>query len=109
MLTASGHAAASLKVPAIYVPASEESYRQQIDSFWAEYKVELSENKPETLILSPLALTAPVQAPPSRVYLDEMLNWDVAIEVAPRRPSGTLSVTLEYGGRGTPTAFEDWD
>lgn len=109
MLTASGHAAASLKVPAIYMPASEECVRQEIDLFWAKYKVELSDNKPESFILSPLSLAAHWRAVPSRVYLDEMLDWDVAIEVAPRRPSGKLSVTLEYRGRGTPTAFEDGD
>lgn len=45
---------------------------------------------------------------PSLVYSDEILNWDATIEVAPRRPSGMLSVTLEYGGRGTPTPIENW-
>jgi len=33
----------------------------------------------------------------------ELLDWDVAIEAAPSRPSGTLMVTLECGGRGTPS------
>lgn len=103
MLTASGHPAASVQVPAIYLPASELNGGQPLSA----YSVELSDNKPESLIRSPLAAYCLVA--PSHVYLDEMLNWDAAIEVAPRRPSGTLSVTLEYGGRGTPTAFEDWD
>jgi hypothetical protein len=107
MLTASGHAAASVQVPAIYLPASELNGRQLLGAFWAKYSVELSDNKPENLIRSPLAAYWLVA--PSHVYLNEMLDWDAAIEVAPRRPSGTLSVTLEYGGRGTPTAFEDWD
>jgi hypothetical protein len=39
---------------------------------------------------------------PSRGYEDEVLNWDVAIQVAPKRPSGTLAVTLKYAGRGLP-------
>lgn len=47
---------------------------------------------------------------PSMAYQDEVLNWDVAIEVPPKRPSGTLTVTLKYAGRGTPTPVEDpWD
>ncbi len=47
---------------------------------------------------------------PSRSYIDEMLDWDVAIEVAPRRPSGTIAVTLNYIGRGKPPSFEDpWE
>ena len=45
-----------------------------------------------------------------RSYEDEVLNWDVAIEVAPERPSGTILVTLEYAGRGAPLPMEDpWD
>jgi hypothetical protein len=47
---------------------------------------------------------------PSQSYRDEMLDWDVSIEVAPKRPSGTIAVTLNYSGRGKPTAFNDpWD
>jgi hypothetical protein len=44
---------------------------------------------------------------PSMVNQDEVLNWDVGIEVPPERPSGTLTVTLKYAGRGTPTPVED--
>jgi hypothetical protein len=47
---------------------------------------------------------------PSMVYRDEVLNWDVAIDVPPERRSGTLTVTLKYAGRDTPTPVEDpWD
>jgi len=43
-------------------------------------------------------------------YEEEVLNWDAAIAVAPKRPSGTVSVTLKYAGRGSPTPMEDpWD
>jgi hypothetical protein len=44
---------------------------------------------------------------PSKFYADELLDWDAAIEVAPTRPSGTLTVTLQYAGRGKPTPIED--
>ena len=41
---------------------------------------------------------------------EEIWNWDAAIEVAPKRPSGSLTVTLEYAGRGIPTPVETpWD
>ena len=47
---------------------------------------------------------------PSQVHASEILNWDAAIEVAPKRPSGKLTVTLRYAGRGTPSPVENpWD
>ncbi len=47
---------------------------------------------------------------PAAFYPEELLDWDASIEVAPKRPSGTLKVTLQYAGRGTPTPVEDpWD
>jgi hypothetical protein len=50
---------------------------------------------------------SPVPAP---IYGDEMLDWETVIEVAPNRVSGTLAVTLEYTGRGTPMPVDDsWD
>ncbi len=43
-------------------------------------------------------------------HAEELLNWDFAVEAAPKRPSGKLTVTLKYAGRGTPRPFEDpWD
>jgi hypothetical protein len=44
---------------------------------------------------------------PSTVDQDEVLNWDATIEVPPNRPSGTITVTLKYAGRATPTPVED--
>ncbi|HXM40410.1 MAG TPA: hypothetical protein VN924_04115 [Bryobacteraceae bacterium] len=71
---------------------------------------ELSDNKPESLIRSPSTITVHRLATPSKAYVDELLNWDALIKVAPARPTGTLVVTLEYGGRGTPTPLRDpWD
>jgi hypothetical protein len=41
-----------------------------------------------------------------RVSEQEKLDWDARIESAPERPSGTIDVTLEYAGRGTPIPSE---
>jgi hypothetical protein len=46
-------------------------------------------------------------APASTVFEDDVLNWDAAIELAPSRPGGTLTVTLHYAGRGKPRPVED--
>ena len=37
----------------------------------------------------------------------EHLDWDAHIAIAPKRRSGSISVELEYGGRGKPTPVED--
>lgn len=37
---------------------------------------------------------------------DDWEDWDACIEEAPKRPSGTLEVTLKYGGRGRPRAVD---
>ena len=71
---------------------------------------ELSDNRPESLIRSPSIVSAYWPPTPSKAYVDELLDWDAFIKVAPVRPTGTLMVTLEYGGRGTPTPLRDpWD
>ena len=44
---------------------------------------------------------------PLAFYRDDVLNWDAAIEKAPKRASGTLMVTLQYAGRGAPMPLED--
>jgi hypothetical protein len=47
---------------------------------------------------------------PPPVYKDELLDWDVVIEVEPQRASGILAVTLKYAGRGNPEPFDSpWD
>ena len=37
----------------------------------------------------------------------EVLNWDVAIEVPPPRPSGTIRARLKYKGRSKPMPIEN--
>ncbi len=38
---------------------------------------------------------------------EDRLDWDVHIPIAPKRRSGSIRVTLEYGGRGKPMPAED--
>ena len=110
MLTTGECFAASIQDNAIYRPFTELNSGQLIEQLQAGYTVALSDNRPESLIRSPSSLAEHSLAIlPSPVYSDEFLDWDVFMKIAPRRPSGTLSVTLVYGGRGTPTPFEDWD
>jgi hypothetical protein len=69
-----------------------------------------SDSRPADLIPGPLALLPERLVNPSTFWQDENLDWDLAMEVAPRRPSGTLAVTLEFAGRGQPSPIEDpWD
>ena len=71
---------------------------------------QLSDNRPESLIRSPSHITAPGPSAPSQCYAEELLDWDAFIKVPPSRPSGTLVVSLEYGGTGKPTPLPDpWD
>ena len=41
---------------------------------------------------------------------EDILNWDVAIQVPPPRPSGTIQVKLKYKGRSKPIPIENpWE
>ena len=112
-MPATADTAASVQVPAaIYMPAPKNAADpgQLIEKYFTNRVMELSDNRPESMIRVPIATAAVRLSGPSSVYLDEMLDWDFAIEAAPRHPTGTVSVTLEYKGRGTPKAIEDrWD
>lgn len=44
---------------------------------------------------------------PSPVSTEELLDWDTAIKTPPPRPSGSISVTLRYAGRSTPSPVTD--
>jgi hypothetical protein len=98
-------------IPAIHAPAADSDYiNREVEKWFACHVALLSDNRPETRIQTPISVTAPWWPTPSKFYADELLDWDAAIEVAPMRPSGTLSVTLEYAGRATPSPTRDpWD
>ena len=38
---------------------------------------------------------------------EDTLNWEVAIETPPPRPSGTIRVKLRYKGRSKPIPLEN--
>lgn len=115
MLAPTADAVATLHIPtipAIYIPAAADNdyVRLEIEKWFAQRLALLSENKPESRILSPISLGVQGRPIPSESYLDELLDWDAALEVAPARPSGKLTVTLAYAGRATPSPTRDpWD
>ena len=114
MLVTTAYAVATLhilSIPAIHAPAAENDYiNQEVKRWFACHVALLSDNRPEARIQTPITVIAHGWPIPSKFYADELLDWDTAIIVAPLRPSGTLSVTLEYAGRGTPSPTRDpWD
>ena len=44
---------------------------------------------------------------PTPQELEQVLDWDFAIEAEPKRPKGTIEVTLQFAGRDKPLPEED--
>ena len=44
---------------------------------------------------------------PTSEELEQVLDWDFAIEAEPKRPKGTITVTLQFAGRDKPLPEED--
>jgi hypothetical protein len=115
MLAPTADAVATLhigNIPGIYMPVSADNHcvEREIEKWFSHYVALLSDNRPESRILTPISLGAGRWLTPSKFYGDELLDWDAAIEVAPIRSSGTLTVTLAYAGRATPSPTrEPWD
>lgn len=114
MLAPTAYAVATLhipNIPAICMHAADNDYvKHEIEKWFAPHVRLLSENRPESGILSPIAAAPQRWRTPSKFYAEELLDWDAAIEVAPVRPSGTVTVMLEYAGRATPSPTRDpWD
>jgi hypothetical protein len=64
--------------------------------------------KPENIIRGPLSM-ATFRGPGNiSSFTDDLLDWDAGVEAAPPRPSGKISVTLRYAGRGVPRPLEDY-
>jgi hypothetical protein len=94
-------------IPAIHAPAPPDDH---LKTWLLSEFVLLSDNRPEMSIRTPILKAVQPSLVPSKFDEDELLDWDAAIEVAPARPSGTLTVTLEYAGRATPSPTRDpWD
>ena len=41
-------------------------------------------------------------------FIDDLLDWDSGIVAAPLRPSGRISVTLRYDGKGVPRPLDEY-
>jgi hypothetical protein len=65
--------------------------------------------KPENVVRGPL-FSGVVSRGPSNLstFTEEPLDWDTGVEHAPPRPSGKISVTFRYAGRGTPRPLADY-
>lgn len=64
--------------------------------------------RPENIIRGPLSM-APFRGPGNiSAFADELVDWDTGVGDAPPRPSGKISVTLHYAGRGAPRPLEDY-
>ena len=64
--------------------------------------------KPENIIRGPLSMTTFRGPGNISAFTDDLLDWDIGVEAAPPRPSGKISVTLHYAGRGVPRPLEDY-
>lgn len=64
--------------------------------------------KPENIIRGPLLASTPRSPSSISAFTDDLLDWDMGIEVRPLRPSGKISVTLRYAGRVGPRPLEDY-
>lgn len=64
--------------------------------------------RPENIIRGPLSIAGIAGFGDISAFSDSPLNWDVGVEVAPPRPSGKISVTIHYAGRGVPRPIDDY-
>jgi|SRR5579863_6107386 len=64
--------------------------------------------KPENIIRGPLSIAMFPGPGNISAFTGELLDWDTGVEATPSRPSGKISVTLHYAGRGTPRPLEDY-
>lgn len=61
-------------------------------------------------IQTPISTTPQGAITPSKVYEDELIDWDVTAQVPQFKPLGTLKVTLKYVGEIQPSPITDtWD
>lgn len=90
--------------------SNDDAMAQQLRAILGNPVASLSDNRPESMILSPSRVSEHWVAGPSKFYPDELLDWDAALQIEPSRPSGTIMVTLKYAGRDVPASVVDpWD
>jgi hypothetical protein len=102
------HISNNSNIPAIYCSAAGSDWiGQELERWYANCEWRLSENIFEMQIQKPISAW---RVSPSKVYEDELLDWDASIQNRPARPSGNLKVTLRYAGHARPTPTRDpWD
>lgn len=109
MLTATAHADASIQYPpSIRMPffGVKREYPLPPEPIIAGW----SDNRLELLIRTPSFVSPRWSSAPENSLSDEVLDWDFFSGPDPERPSGTITVALEYAGRGVPADVEDiWD
>ena len=64
--------------------------------------------KPENIIRGPLFMATFRRPGNISAFTEDPLDWDAGVGAAPPRPSGKISVTLHYAGRGAPRPLEDY-
>lgn len=64
--------------------------------------------KPENVIRGPLSILGFPEIGNISAFTSDLLDWEAGVATAPQRPSGKISVTLHYAGRGTPRPLEDY-
>lgn len=64
--------------------------------------------KPENIVRGPLSGSAFEGAGNISAFTDDRLDWDSGVEAAPPRPTGKISVTLHYAGRGVPRPLGEY-
>jgi hypothetical protein len=69
--------------------------------------VKLSDFRPEDSIRTPSFIPPRWTATPAPFHSDDLLDWDFYAGPSPKRPSGTVTLMLEYVGRGFPGEVED--
>lgn len=63
---------------------------------------------PENVIRGPLAIVTFRESGNISAFTDDLLDWDSGIVAAPLRPSGRISVTLRYDGKGVPRPLDEY-
>lgn len=64
--------------------------------------------KPENIIRGPLSMAAFRGPGNISAFADGLVDRETGVGEAPPRPSGKISVTLHYAGRGAPRPLEDY-
>ena len=105
MFAQTAQATASIQYRAPGTTFFAEVYAHQMS--YLPLVVKLSDFRPEDSIRTPSFIPPRWSAAPAPCHIDDILDWDFYGGPAPERPSGVVSMKLEYVGRGLPNEVED--